>query len=108
MVIEGTNVEGDEVKKTVALQLAKPGEGRARLAEGGLTLAGAGDELRISNVKFGTRAKKSGFEQGWKVSAVKVPTDRPSEYWVYIPALALIAFIWFLQRARVLRRPSHA
>jgi len=108
MVIEGTNVEGDEVKKTVALQLAKPGEGRARLAEGGLTLAGAGDELRISNVKFGTRAKKSGFEQGWKVSAVKVPTDRPSAYWVYIPALALIAFIWFLQRARVLRRPSHA
>jgi len=34
---------------------------------------------------------------------VKVPTERPSEHWVYIPALALVAFIWFLQRARTRR-----
>ena len=45
-------------------------------------------------------AKKSGFEQGWKVSAIKVPTDRPSKHWIHIPALALLAFVWFLQRAR--------
>jgi hypothetical protein len=61
----------------------------------------------VSAVKFGSRAKKSGFEQGFKVAAVKVPSDRPSEHWVYIPALALIAFIWFLQRARA-RRPALA
>jgi len=30
-----------------------------------------------------------------------VPTDRPSEHWVYIPSLALIAFVYFLQRRRV-------
>ncbi|HEX7220826.1 MAG TPA: DUF3394 domain-containing protein, partial [Burkholderiales bacterium] len=48
--------------------------------------------------------KKSGFEQGFKVAAVKVPSDRPSEHWVYIPALALIALVWFLQRAR--ERPT--
>jgi hypothetical protein len=35
------------------------------------------------------------------VAAVKVPTDRPSEHWVYIPALALIAFVYFWQRRRV-------
>jgi TRAP transporter 4TM/12TM fusion protein len=110
MVIEGTNIEGDDVRKTVAVQLTKPGEGRERLNEAGLTLTVAGEEVRISNVKFGSRAKKSGFEQGWKVSAVKVPADRPSEYWVYIPALALLAFLYFLQGRRLQRRglsPSH-
>jgi hypothetical protein len=103
MVIEGTNVEGDDIKKTVAVQLTKPGEGRDRLTEAGLTLTALGDNVQISNVKFGSRAKKSGFEQGWKVSSLKVPTERVSEYWVYIPALALLALVFFLQRARMRR-----
>jgi len=106
LVIEGTNVEGEDVRKTVAVQLTKPGEGRVRIAESGLNVSVAGDEVRITGVKFGSRAKKSGFEQGFKVGAIKVPTDRPSEHWVYIPALALVAFIYFLQRARV--RPRRA
>jgi len=106
LLIEGTNVEGEDVRKTVAVQLGAPGEGRRRLAEAGLTISALGPEVRVSAVKFGSRAKKSGFEQGFKVAAIKVPTDRPSEHWVYIPALALIAFLWFLQRARVRGRQS--
>jgi hypothetical protein len=101
MVIAGTNVEGDEVRKTVAVQLTKPGEGRARVADAGLSISVAGDEVRVTAVKFGSRAKKSGFEQGFKVGAIKVPSDRPSEHWVYVPALALVAFVYFLQRARL-------
>jgi TRAP transporter 4TM/12TM fusion protein len=101
LLIEGTNIEGEDVRKTVAVQLGKPGDGRKRLAEAGLTISALGPEVRVSAVKFGSRAKKSGFDQGFKVAAVKVPSDRPSEHWVYIPALALVAFVWFLQRARV-------
>ncbi len=101
LVIRGTNIEGEDVNKTVAVQLLdKPGEGRKRLADAGLTVSMLGPEVTISAVKFGSRAKKSGFEQGFKVAAVKVPSDRPSEHWIYIPALALIALVWFLQRAR--------
>ena len=100
LVIQGTNVEGEDVKKTVAVQLGAPGDGRKRLAEAGLTISALGPEVTVSAVKFGSRAKKSGFEQGFKVAAVKVPSDRPSEHWVYIPALALVALVWFLQRAR--------
>jgi hypothetical protein len=32
-----------------------------------------------------------------------VPTDRASEFWVYLPALALVALVYFLQRARARR-----
>jgi hypothetical protein len=101
MVIAGTNVEGNDIRKTVAVQLGKAGEGRQRLAEAGLTFGGAGDEIRITGVKFGTRAKKAGWEQGWEVTAIKVPTVRPSGHWVYLPALAIVALVYFLQRARL-------
>jgi TRAP transporter 4TM/12TM fusion protein len=105
LLIEGTSIEGEDVRKTVAVQLTgKPGDGRKRLAEAGLSVSALGPEVRVSAVKFGSRAKKSGFEQGFKVAAVKVPSDRPSEHWVYIPALALVALVWFLQRAR--ERPT--
>ncbi|MFX7800631.1 DUF3394 domain-containing protein, partial [Acinetobacter baumannii] len=65
LVIEGTNVEGDDVRKTVAVQLtAPPGDARKRLADAGLTISALGPEVRVSAVKFGSRARKSGFEQG--------------------------------------------
>jgi hypothetical protein len=101
LVIEGTTIEGEDVRKTVAVQLGAPGEGRKRLAEAGLSISAFAGQVQVSAVKFGSRARKSGFEQGFKVAAVKVPTDRPSEHWIYLPALALVAFIWFLQRARM-------
>jgi TRAP transporter 4TM/12TM fusion protein len=104
LVIHGTTIEGDEVKKTVAVQLASPpGDGRKRLAEAGLTITALGPQVQVAAVRFGSAARKSGFEQGFDVAAVKVSTDRPSEHWVYIPALALVAFVWFLQRARTRR-----
>jgi TRAP transporter 4TM/12TM fusion protein len=100
LVIKGTNIEGEDVRKTVAVQLVEPGDGRKRLAASGLTISAFGENVRVAAVRFGSRAKKSGFEQGFEVAAVKVPTDRPSEHWVYIPALALIAFVYFWQRRR--------
>jgi len=108
LVIEGTNIEGEDVRKTVAVQLTKEGDGRARIAEAGLSVGAAGNDVRVTAVKFGSRAKKSGFEQGFKVAAIKVPTVRPSVHWVYIPALALVAFIYFLQRARMRPRRARA
>jgi TRAP transporter 4TM/12TM fusion protein len=101
LVIEGTTIEGDEVRKTVAVQLAgPPGDGRKRLTEAGLTVTALGPQVQVAAVRFGSRARKSGFEQGFQVGAVKVRTERPAEHWVYLPALALVAFVWFLQRAR--------
>jgi len=101
LVIEGATIEGEEVRKTVSVQLeTPPGDARKRLAAAGLTISALGEQVQVSAVRFGSRAKKSGFDQGFQVAAVKQRTDRPSEHWVYIPALALAAFVWFLQRAR--------
>ena len=102
MVIQGSTIEGRDITKTVALQLGEVGsDGRKRLMEAGLQLVPLGDAVQIGQVKFGTRAAKSGFEQGWDVTAVQVPTDRPTPHWFYLPALLLISFVWWNQGRRM-------
>ena len=106
--IVGTTLEGREVRKTVALQLAAPGEGRKRLADAGLQLVPLGSDVQIGAVKFGSRAQKSGFEQGWRIAAVQVPSGRPSPHWFYLPALLLVALVWFAQGRRMRGVPAPA
>lgn len=105
--IYGVNLEGDEIQKTVAVQLAsEPGDGRKRLRDAGLTVVALGDSVQIANVAFGSRARKSGFEAGWDVAAVKVPTDQPAIYWVYLPALLLVWLVWWRQGRRMAAQPA--
>ena len=106
MVIAGTTIEGEEVSKTVALNLDEGTDGRKRLADAGLTLVSMGGQTQITGVRFGTRAKKSGFEQGWTVQSLKVPTDRPAVHWFYLPALLIVALVWWAQGRRMRRDPS--
>ncbi len=101
LIISGTNIEGDEVRKTVGVQLREPGDGRKRLQEAGLTVTALGEQVQIANVRFGSRAKKAGFEIGWEVGGVLVPTVRPSMHWVYLPALLLVGLIWWGQGRRM-------
>jgi hypothetical protein len=102
MVIKGTTIEGDDVRKTVAVNLgAAQSDARKRLADAGLTLAPLGDNVQIGAVKFGSRAKKAGIDQGFDIEAVQVKTDRPSAHWFYLPALVLLAFVWWTQGRRM-------
>jgi TRAP transporter 4TM/12TM fusion protein len=102
MIIKGTTLEGDEVTKTVAVQLGEAGaDGRKRLADAGLQLVPLGGNVQVGAVKFGSRAKRGGFESGWDVDAVKVPTGAPSPHWFYLPALLLIVLVWWNQGRRM-------
>jgi TRAP transporter 4TM/12TM fusion protein len=108
MKIQGTNVEGDEIAKTVALPMGEGANGRERIRNAGVTLVGAGNELQISDVKFGSRARKLGVERGYKILAIELPNrNRPSQNWVFIPAGLLVALIWFLQGRRTHRSAAN-
>jgi hypothetical protein len=99
--IQGTNVEGNDIAKTVALPMGEGADGRDRIRDAGVTIVGAGNELQIANVKFGSRAKKLGVEQGYNILAIELPNrQRPSQNWVFVPAGLLVALIWSLQRGR--------
>jgi hypothetical protein len=107
--IKGVTIEGEDVEKTVAVGLgaANP-DARKRLADVGLTITALGDNVQIAAVKFGSRAKKSGIDQGYDIASVKVPTDRPTPHWFYLPALLLIAVVWWSQGRRMHTRLAHA
>jgi TRAP transporter 4TM/12TM fusion protein len=102
--IAGQSIEGEEVKKTVALPMGEGANGREKIRAGGVTFAGLGPNLVIANVKFGSRAKKLGVEQGFKIVDVQLPNEaRPSPFWVFIPAGLLAWLIWVMQGFRARR-----
>ncbi len=99
--IAGTDADGDAITKTVALPMGEGSTGRERLRNGGVTLSQLGGEVEIAQVKFGSRARKLGVEQGYKVNELKLPNpDRPSPHWVLLPAAALALAVWWQQGRR--------
>jgi hypothetical protein len=94
-VIGGTTLEGKALTKTVAVNLSEANpDGRKRLAAAGLTLAPLGDRMQVMGVKFGSAARKSGFEEGFDVVELKVPSGRASPHWFYLPGMMLIVLVW--------------
>jgi TRAP transporter 4TM/12TM fusion protein len=100
LVIEGVDLNGDDVRKTISLRLDAPGPGRDRLAAAGLQVTTLGQEVRIGAVRFGSAAKRVGLEPGYKLVAIDVPADRPNPAWFYLPALLLLGAVYWAQRRR--------
>ena len=98
--IEGMNLDGKEIKKGVLLPLGAEGTAPERLKRAGLQIMSLGDKIQVAAVQFGSTAEKLGIEQGFDITQVEVPADRPSKEWAFIPAMALLGLIVMVQRAR--------
>ena len=98
--IEGINLDGKEIKKGVLLPLGELGSARDRLKNAGLMVMPEGDRMRIMQVKFGSRAEKLGFEQGFEIVSVEVAAERPDKEWMFVLAGLLLAGVVFNQRRR--------
>ena len=113
-VIKGQTLEGEDLNKTVAVQLGpRTGDGknpavdaRKRLTEAGLAVSGFGEQLQISTVRFGSRAAKARIEQGYDIVSVKVPNERLSAHWFYLPGLAIVVLVWLTQGLRMRKSGS--
>jgi hypothetical protein len=100
--LAGENDNGKEVQKTVAIPMGEGATGKERIKAGGVTLVDLGGQLEVANVKFGSRAKKLGVEQGYKIASLELPNPaRPADYWAFIPALLLLAIVWISQGRRL-------
>lgn len=99
-IVEGMNLAGDDIRKTVSLPIE--GEGAAeRLQSAGLTLAGTGEMLTVTGVAFGSYAKRIGLEAGYEVAAVLRKAEQPSRLIPIGFALLLTAAIAALQWRRL-------
>jgi len=98
--VEGLSLEGQEVSKGVLLSLGERGSMRERLDRMGLSVMSLGDAVQVATVRFGSPAAKLGLEQGLTIAAIEIPADRPDKEWMFIPALALLGLVVWLQRRR--------
>jgi hypothetical protein len=100
IVVEGMNLEGEHVRKTISLPLGDPQEPRLRLRAVGLGVTPVGDKVSITNVAFGSYAKRMGLDVGYEVVSVVQPTERPSRVIPAGIALLIAGGIAALQFAR--------
>ncbi|MCP5223167.1 MAG: TRAP transporter permease [Zoogloeaceae bacterium] len=102
--VEGITLEGDDVSKGVLLPLGETaGNARARLKQSGLSVMALGDNVQVMVVEFGSRADKLGLEQGFTVTHIELPAERPAKEWIFVPTLLVLALVVALQRARARR-----
>jgi TRAP transporter 4TM/12TM fusion protein len=109
--IEGISLEGKDIKKTVLLPLGDEGDGQQRIRRAGLMLSGTGDGAEVLAVSLKGPAQKAGFEQGFKITGIEVPANRPAKQWIWLPAFVLLGAVFALQRVRpeeVVRAPARA
>jgi hypothetical protein len=106
MTVEGENLDGKFISKTVMLPLGKGDDGAARLAEAGLEVRVEGDKVFADNVMFGSDAQNVGIDFDWEILNLEVDADRPPKQLMFIPALALLALIAWSQRRRIRMAPA--
>jgi TRAP transporter 4TM/12TM fusion protein len=107
--IAGETLAGEAQTKTVAIPMGRGANGREKLRDAGVTLSQLGTDIEIAAVKFGSRARKLGVEQGYRIVELKLPNpERPSPNWVFIPAALLALGVWWRQGRRAAWQPASA
>lgn len=104
--IEGTSLEGKDVKKTVLLPLGDQGPVVQRLLRSGLTTLAVPTGVQIAAVNLRSAADKAGLEQGFTITGIETPAPQPAKQWLYLPALAVLGAIVLLQRRRAAATPA--
>jgi len=102
IMIEGENLrDGSKFTKTVMLLVGDEKTATERLAAIGIETRDEGSKTFIDNVIFSSPAEKAGLDFDQEILNVQVPTKRPAKQLMVIPALMLLALIWFLQLGRM-------
>ncbi|WP_374684905.1 TRAP transporter permease [Mesorhizobium sp. J428] len=96
----GTTIEGQDITRLASLRLGPQAAASERLAFSGLQFSERGERLVVSNVAFGSYAARLRIEPGFELAAVLVPTERPSNLWVYAAGMLLLGAVGLMQVRR--------
>jgi len=100
MLVQGENLDGKFMKKTILLPLGKGDDGAQRLAEAGLEVRIEEGRVYADNVVFGSLAQNVGLDFDWEIVNLQVEAERPPKHLMFIPALMLLALVAWVQRRR--------
>lgn len=100
MMIAGLDEFGSPIEWMAVVPSGEAGTGEERLANAGITLREDGDKIMIDDVAYGSVAQEAGLDWDQEIISVLQPADQPTKYWMFIPALLVLAFIVVAQRRR--------
>ena len=100
MEVQGETLDGKFVQKLVLLPLGDAGDGEERLRAAGLEVRIEDDKVFADNIVFGSEAEQVGLDFDWQIVRLQTEADRPPKHLMFIPALALLALVAWLQRRR--------
>lgn len=105
--VGGLSDIGDPITFFVPLEIDGK-DAAERLANTGLTLRQEGDKVLVDDVAFDSAAQQAGFDWDQEILDVKMPVDGslPKEL-LFIPAIATLVGIAWLQRRRRAHRIGH-
>ena len=98
--VRGVNDLGDPIEFVAILPVGEGATGEEKLESAGLVFRNEGETMFIDDVAFGSPAAEAGLDWDQEVLLVLKPVDQPSKYWMFVPALLVLALIVFLQRGR--------
>ena len=98
--VAGVNDLGDPIEFVAILPISEGATGEEKLENAGLTFRQDGDSMIIDDVAYDSAAQNAGLDWDQEVLRVLKPVSQPSKYWMFIPALLLLALVVFLQRGR--------
>ncbi|MGM0394340.1 MAG: TRAP transporter permease [Thermodesulfobacteriota bacterium] len=100
LVIQGETMDGDEYTKALMLPVGKEGAPEDRLREVGFEVIEEDGKMLVNNMMFGSNAERMGIDFDQEIVSVMMESDRPPKQLMFIPALALLGLIYFLQKRR--------
>ena len=99
--VEGENIDGRWVSKTVNLPIAKGDNAVDRLYDGaGMEVRDENGAIYIDNLVFGGYAEAQKLDFDWQVTRFQLETQRPAKEWFFIPAFLLAFAIMTMQKRR--------
>jgi len=101
MELKGEKMDGREFKMTVMLSVGEEPTGEERLQAIGIETREEDGRIYVDNVVFSSPAEKASIDFDQEILNIQLLNDRPPKQLMFIPALLLLAAIWFLQRKRV-------
>jgi TRAP transporter 4TM/12TM fusion protein len=104
MTVKGEKMNGEEYTKTIMLPVGEEPTGAERLQAVGIEFREEDGRQIVDNVVFSSAAEKAGIDFDQEILGVKMPSDRLPKEIMFIPALGLLALVWFLQRGRRAKR----
>jgi len=101
IMLKGEKDDGSEFTKTVMLPVGEAKTGAERLAEAGIETRKEEGKILIDNVVFSSPAEKAGIDFDQEILNLQIPSKRLPKQLMFIPAMLLLALVWFMQKGRI-------